>query len=295
MVRDSKYLSLGEDPAPFLFLPFSQNPSPVMTLLVRADGNPKNLIAAVRHEVQALDDNLPPFNVVTLAENIDISLFPARFGALLLGGFGLLALVLATVGIYGVMSYSVGQRTHEIGIRMALGAQVNNVLRLVVGQGMLLVSIGVAVGLVAAFALTRVVKSLLYGVSATDLATFAVIALLLFVVALLACYLPGAPRGESRSAGGDTTFEEFAAVFGVPLPLNLTGNGEPERLTAAAVTGNYFQALGVQAGAGSHLPAREREPGTRSGGGAELRTLAKTLWRRSEHREQDRHARWQNL
>ena len=99
-------------------------------------------------------------------------------------------MVLATVGIYGVMSYSVGQRTKEIGIRMALGAQVSSVLRLVVGQGMLLVSIGVAVGLVAAFALTRVVKSLLYGVSATDLATFAVIALLLIIVALLACYLP---------------------------------------------------------------------------------------------------------
>ena len=190
VVRDSKYLSLGEDPVPFLFLPFSQNPSPVMTLLVRADGNPKSLIAAVRHEVKGLDDNLPPFNVVTLAENIDISLFPARFGALLLGGFGLLALVLATVGIYGVMSYSVSQRTHEIGIRMALGAQVNNVLRLVVGQGMVLASIGMAIGLAAAFALTRVVKNLLYGVSATDLATFAVITVLLFVVALLACYLP---------------------------------------------------------------------------------------------------------
>jgi len=190
VVRDSKYLSLGEDAAPFLFLPYSQNSSPVMTLLVRANGNPKNLTAAVRHEVQTLDDNLPPFNVVTLTENVDISLFPARFGALLLGGFGLLALVLAIVGIYGVMSYSVGQRTHEIGIRMALGAQVNNVLRLVVGQGMLMASLGVAVGLAAAFALTRVVKSLLYGVSATDLATFTGIALLLMVVALLACYLP---------------------------------------------------------------------------------------------------------
>jgi macrolide transport system ATP-binding/permease protein len=190
VVGDSKYLSLGEDPRPYMFLPFQQNSWPVMTLLVRADGNPKNLIAAVRQEVKTLDDNLPPFNVVTLAENIDISLFPARFGALLLGGFGVLALVLATVGIYGVMSYSVSQRTHEIGIRMALGAQVNNVLKLVVGQGMLLVLVGVAVGLAAAFAVTRIVKNLLYGVSATDLVTFAVITLLLFVVALLACYVP---------------------------------------------------------------------------------------------------------
>lgn len=117
-------------------------------------------------------------------------LFPARFGALLLGGFGLLALVLATVGIYGVMSYSVSKRTHEIGIRMALGAQANNVLRLVVGQGMLVALVGTAVGLAVAFALTRVVKSLLYGVSATDLTTFAAIALLLLVVALLACFIP---------------------------------------------------------------------------------------------------------
>jgi ABC-type antimicrobial peptide transport system permease subunit len=162
----------------------------VMTLLVRTNGDPKNLTAAVRHEVQNLDPNLPPFNVVTLSENIDISLFPARFGALLLGGFGVLALVLATVGIYGVMSYSVSRRTHEIGIRMALGAQGNNVLRLVVGQGMLLALMGVGVGLAAAFALTRVVKSLLYGVGATDLTTFVAIAMLLIVVALLACFIP---------------------------------------------------------------------------------------------------------
>jgi putative ABC transport system permease protein len=161
-----------------------------MTLLVRANGSPKNLAAAVRHEVHALDNNLPPFNLITLSENVDISLFPARFGALLLGGFGLLALLLATVGIYGVMSYSVSQRTHEIGIRMALGAQANNVLGLVVRQGILLASIGVAVGMGAAFALTRVVKSLLYGVSPTDLGTFAVIALLLILATLLACYIP---------------------------------------------------------------------------------------------------------
>ncbi len=190
VVKDSKYLSLGEEPGPFIFLPVQQNSSPVMTLLVRANGSPKNLAAAVRREVHALDDNLPPFNVITLSENVDISLFPARFGALLLGGFGLLALILATVGIYGVMSYSVSQRTHEIGIRMALGAQANNVLRLVVGQGILLASIGVTVGMGAAFALTRVVKSLLYAVSPTDLATFAVIALLLILAALLACYIP---------------------------------------------------------------------------------------------------------
>jgi putative ABC transport system permease protein len=101
-----------------------------------------------------------------------------------------LALVLATVGIYGVMSYTVSKRTHEIGIRMALGAQANNVLRLVVGQGLLLALIGVGVGLAGAFALTRVVKSFLYGLGATDLVTFAAISLLLFLVALAACFIP---------------------------------------------------------------------------------------------------------
>jgi putative ABC transport system permease protein len=190
VVKDSKYLSLGEDPTPFIFFPHQQSYSPTMTLLVRANGDPKSLTAAVRQQVQALDPNLPLFNVVTLSENISISLFPARFGALLLGGFGLLALVLATVGIYGVMSYTVSKRTHEIGIRMALGAQANNVLRLVVGQGLLLALIGVGVGLAGAFALTRVVKSFLYGLGATDLVTFAAISLLLFLVALAACFIP---------------------------------------------------------------------------------------------------------
>ena len=190
VVKDSKYLSLGEDPTPFIFFPYQQSYSPTMTLLVRANGDPKSLTATVRQQVQALDPNLPLFNVVTLSENIDISLFPARFGALLLGGFGLLALVLATVGIYGVMSYTVSKRTHEIGIRMALGAQASNVLRLVVGQGLLLALIGVGVGLAGAFALTRVVKSFLYGLGATDLVTFAAISLLLFLVALAACFIP---------------------------------------------------------------------------------------------------------
>jgi macrolide transport system ATP-binding/permease protein len=190
VVKDSKYLSLGEDPTPFIFFPYQQSYSPTMTVMVRAQGDPKNLTAAVRQQVQALDPNLPLFNVVTLSENINISLFPARFGAWLLGGFGLLALVLATVGIYGVMSYTVSKRTHEIGIRMALGAQASNVLRLVVGQGLLLALIGVGVGLAGAFALTRVVKSFLYGLGATDLVTFAAISLLLFLVALAACFIP---------------------------------------------------------------------------------------------------------
>ena len=117
-----------------------------MALHVRTSGNPKDLAAAVRHEVHALDPNLPAFNVMSLAENIDISLFPARFGAVLLGVFGFLALLIATIGIYGVMSYGVSERTHEMGIRMALGARGSDVLRLVISQGMWLAIIGVVIG-----------------------------------------------------------------------------------------------------------------------------------------------------
>lgn len=190
VVRDSKYRSLGEEPSPYIFLPFLQNPQPVMTLHVRTGGDRDGTTVAIRREVQALDQNLPPFNVMSLVENINISLFPARFGALLLGGFGVLALVLASVGIYGVMSYGVSERTHEMGIRMALGARGNDVLRLVIAQGMRPAVIGVVVGAGLAWLSTRVVASYLYGVSATDPLTFGGVALLLIGVAFLACYLP---------------------------------------------------------------------------------------------------------
>jgi len=190
VVKDSKYRSLGEDPMPYIFLPYSQNPQPVMSLHVGTNGNPKDLAAAVRQEVHALDPNLPAFNVMSLAENIDISLFPARFGAVLLGVFGSLALLIASIGIYGVMSYGVSERTHEMGIRMALGARMSDVLRLVISQGMWLATIGVVIGAGLALVATRVVKSYLYDVSPTDPLTFASIAILLIGVALLACYIP---------------------------------------------------------------------------------------------------------
>ena len=190
VVKDSKYRSLGEDSTPYIFLPYLQNPQPVMALHVQTSGNPKELAAAVRREVQALDPNLPAFNVMPLADNIDISLFPARFGAMLLGVFGFLALLIASIGIYGVMSYGVSERTQEMGIRMALGARGSDVLRLVISQGMWLALIGVTIGAGLALAVTRVVKSYLYDVSVTDPLTFIGIALLLIGVALLACYVP---------------------------------------------------------------------------------------------------------
>jgi putative ABC transport system permease protein len=190
VVKDSKYRSLGEDAMPYIFLPYLQNPQPAMALHVQTSGNPRDLAAAVRREVQALDPNLPAFNVMSLADNIDISLFPSRFGAVLLGVFGFLALLIASIGIYGVMSYGVSERTHEMGIRMALGARGRDVMRLVISQGMWLALIGVAIGAGLALAVTRVVKSYLYDVSVTDPLTFIGIALLLIGVALLACYVP---------------------------------------------------------------------------------------------------------
>lgn len=190
VVKDSKYRSLGEDAMPYIFLPYLQNPQPAMALHVQTSGNPRDLAAAVRREVQALDPNLPAFNVMSLADNIDISLFPSRFGAVLLGVFGFLALLIASIGIYGVMSYGVSERTHEMGIRMALGARGRDVMRMVISQGMWLALIGVAIGAGLALAVTRVVKSYLYDVSVTDPLTFIGIALLLIGVALLACYVP---------------------------------------------------------------------------------------------------------
>jgi len=161
-----------------------------MSLHVRTVGRPNDAAVAIRRELQSIDPNLPAFNVMSLAENIDISLFPARFGAFLLGVFGFLALLIASIGIYGVMSYGVSERTHEMGIRMALGAQACDVLRLVILRGMVLALIGVVIGAGLALASTRVVKSYLYDVSATDPLTFGGIALILIAIALLACYIP---------------------------------------------------------------------------------------------------------
>src|SRR6266404_9636794 len=161
-----------------------------MTLHVSTTGNPLSVITEVRAEVKALDSDLPLTNVETMQEHMRLLLGPARLLALLSSAFGVLALLLAAIGLYGVMAYIVGNRTHEIGIRMALGAQTSGVLRLIVRQGMQLALAGVALGLIAAFALTRVLKSVLYGVGATDPLTFISVAVLLLAVALLACYIP---------------------------------------------------------------------------------------------------------
>ena len=190
VAQDGKYASLNEDPRAFVYRPLWQSPLGSTSLLVRAAMEPQPLIAAVRQELQQLDANLPVAGTKTLSERLSFALLPARIAAAVLGGFGVLALALAAIGLYGVMAYSVARRTREIGIRMALGATVSDILCMVIGQGMRLVLPGVGLGLVAAFGGMRLLRSLLFGVSATDPLTFTGIALLLVVVALVACLIP---------------------------------------------------------------------------------------------------------
>jgi predicted permease len=181
---------LGEEPQPVAYLPMRQQYSPLATLVVRTTGNPDPLLGAVRTQVQQIDKNLAFTNSQTVQQILGQGLWAARMGAALLGLFGALALILASIGIYGVLAYSVAQRTSEIGLRMALGAQPRQVLGLVLKQGMLLAIIGTLVGVVVALPVARLASGLLYGVSATDPLTYVGIALLLMGVALLACYLP---------------------------------------------------------------------------------------------------------
>lgn len=197
VVGATKRYSLSTDPSPRAYLPYQQVNWGSMSLIVRTrSGDPTSLIPAVRGELAAIDKDQPIHTFKRLERSVGEWVAPQRFSTLLLAEFAALAAILAAVGIYGVTSYAVTQRTHEIGIRVALGAQSSDVLRMVVRQGMSLALIGVGIGLVTAFAVTRVMASLLYGVTATDPLTFALVALLLTAVALLACYLPG--RRASR-------------------------------------------------------------------------------------------------
>jgi len=182
--------AVGEDPQPVAYVPIRQQYSPQASLLVRTAGNPEAMMGAVRAQVNQLDRNLALTNGQTVEQLLAQGLWAARMGAALLGLFGLLALILASIGIYGVLSYSVTQRTSEIGIRMALGAQSQQVLKLVLRQGMLLAGIGVLVGVAIALPITRFASTLLYGVSVWDPVTYISITFLLMAVAFLACYVP---------------------------------------------------------------------------------------------------------
>jgi putative ABC transport system permease protein len=172
-----------------MYLLYLQEPKPFMTVTVRAFDDPIRLAEAVREQVKAIDKD-QPMEIMTMAQVFSNSVGRRRFNALLLGIFGALALVLAMVGVFGVINYSVAERTREIGIRLALGAQRSDILKLIVGQGMVLTLLGVAIGLGGAFGLTRLISGLLYGVSPTDWVTFVAVSLLLTGVALIAIYVP---------------------------------------------------------------------------------------------------------
>jgi putative ABC transport system permease protein len=192
VVGDVRHAGLEQEAGLEYYLPFGQHNFARMTVVARAaEGTDPNALAApLRAIVREADGGAPVFNVRTMDQLLSRSVARRRFQMLLLGGFAAAALLLAALGIYGVMSYAVTQRTHEIGVRVALGARPADVLRMIVGQGMLLAALGVGAGLAAAFALTRVMRSLLYEVSATDPATFAAVAAVLAAVAFVSCYLP---------------------------------------------------------------------------------------------------------
>jgi putative ABC transport system permease protein len=188
IVGDLRHAGLEFQPAPIMYFPTQANGG--TNLVIRTSSDPLSLVGPVRKEVLGIDPDQPVAAIKTMEDWVDSSVATPRYRTLLLGLFALVALVLASTGIYGVMSYSVTQRTHEIGVRMALGARQRDVLTLVVRQGMSLVVLGVVLGLLAAFGLTRVLSTLLYEVTAKDPTTFGLVALVLIVVAFAACYIP---------------------------------------------------------------------------------------------------------
>jgi putative ABC transport system permease protein len=190
VTADVKHFGLNQDARVSMFFPHRQQPARRMVIVARTTADPMSLSSALRGAVASMDKNLAVSNISAMEEITAQSIGQERFTLLLLGLFSALALLLAVAGIYGVMSYAVAQRTHEIGVRVTLGAQTRDVLRLVVTQGMALVLAGVGIGLASALALTRFIRGLLFGVNATDPMTFAGVAALLALVALVACYVP---------------------------------------------------------------------------------------------------------
>jgi putative ABC transport system permease protein len=190
VVADVKHYNLQDPPEPEIYFAQGQMPLPTMTVVVRTATEPRGLVTAAGDVVKSLDQNAPVYSIRTAEEILARSVAAPRFNTLLLGLFAAVALILTAVGLYGVISCSVSQSTHEIGIRVALGAQSSDVLKLIVGQGMFLTLVGIVIGLAAAYGLTRLMSSLLFGVGATDLWTFAGVAVLLVGIAFIACYLP---------------------------------------------------------------------------------------------------------
>jgi predicted permease len=190
VAKNGKYFSLGEIPPLVIYYPLSQAYASTAALVVRTSVDPKSAISSVRNEVQKLDPLLPTYDAKTLKEHMRLALFPLHAGAVAVGSFALLAMILAAIGIYGVIAYAVGQRTQEIGIRMALGAGAIDVWKMVLKQGVIITTIGMVFGVIGAIGLSGAIASLLYGVSSTDAQTFLFVSSLLAAVALAACFLP---------------------------------------------------------------------------------------------------------
>ena len=190
VVPTGKYDRLGEDPTAHLWFAQAQRWTTGMTLVIRTVGDPNGVIGTLRREAAALDANLPVSNIRSMEQHLGISLLPARLTGAALGVFGLLGLLLASLGMYGVMAYSVAQRTREIGIRMAIGAAASDVIRLVMRQGLVLVLIGTVIGLGGAIVASRLLRSLIYGGDSFDLTTFALVPLVLIIVAAAASFVP---------------------------------------------------------------------------------------------------------
>ena len=196
VTNETKQKNLSDAAPAAVFIPLTQSPEGVKgtlrqcNFILRTQGDPSLLSAAIRNEVRQLDPIVPMRNLYPMEQLVSRSVASQRFNLILLGVFAALGLLLTAVGIYGVMAYSVSQRTYEIGLRIALGARPGDVLRLIMKQGMTLALIGVAIGVIASFALTRVIKNLLFNVSATDTATFVAVSLALTSIALLACWIP---------------------------------------------------------------------------------------------------------
>jgi putative ABC transport system permease protein len=190
VVGDVRHFGLDAEVRPEIYLPYAQQPTSAMTMVVRAAVDPVGLTGAIKDEIKAIDKDLPVYSVATLESYVDRSVARRRFSTVLLMAFGAIALALAAIGVYGVMSYTVAERTREIGIRLALGAGRRDILKLVVGQASVLLIAGLAVGLAGAFALTRVMEELLFGVSATDTVIFLTVPVALAAIALFASYLP---------------------------------------------------------------------------------------------------------
>jgi putative ABC transport system permease protein len=191
VVKDVKHRqSLSRDYEPEYYVPHAQIPFNGMSLIMRTTNDARSLARSIQQEVQALDRDVPVYRIKTLDQYLGVAVAQPKFSALLLSLFAGLALLLTAIGLYGVMAYAVVQRAQEIGIRIALGAQTGDVLKMVLRQGLKLTTLGLAIGLAAAYALTRYMQSLLFGVKATDPSTFAAIALLLIAVALMACWIP---------------------------------------------------------------------------------------------------------